>query len=107
MYDDVRDLTFDSIDYGALRARSVTKKNHEPVIVTVIPGDRLVSFLEITPTGVPIVTSILRTPRPVDAINPRNPSSYFSVRSYQLVLSERGDHAWQMDGYCKPMPPNR
>jgi hypothetical protein len=64
MYDDARGLIIDSIDYRTLRARSVTKDS--PVTVTVIPGDRLVSFLEVAPDGVPIVTSILRAPRPLE-----------------------------------------
>jgi hypothetical protein len=70
----------------------------------VIPGDRLVSFLEVSSAGAPIITSILRTPRPLDPINPRTPTSYFSVRSYQLLLSERGDTAYQLDGFCKALP---
>ena len=112
LYDDIRDLTFDSIDYRALRARSVTKNSAEAVTVTVIPGDRLVSFLEVSSKGVPILTSILRTPRPLDPLNPRNPNRYFSVRSYQLLTSERGDSAHKLDGYCKALPitggpPNR
>jgi hypothetical protein len=104
MYGEVRGLEFDSIDYRLLRARSVTKDSAEAVTVTVIPGDRLVSFLEVSPQGVPIITSILRTPRPLDPLNPRTPNSYFSVRSYQLLLSERGDTAYQLDGFCKPSP---
>jgi len=44
MYNEVRGLTFDSIDYRSLRAWSVTKDRPEAVTVTVIPGDRLVSF---------------------------------------------------------------
>jgi hypothetical protein len=104
MYNEVRGLTFDSIDYRSLRARSVTKDRPEAVTVSVIAGDRLVSFLEVSPQGVPIITSILRTPRPLDPINPRTPTSYFSVRSYQLLLSERGDAAYQIDGFCKALP---
>lgn len=104
MYGEVRGLTFDSIDYRSLRARSVPKDSPEAVTVRVIPGDRLVSFLEVSPQGVPIVTSILRTPRPLDPLNPRTPNSYFSVRSYQLLLSERGDTAYQIDGFCKVLP---
>ena len=107
LYDDVRGLTFDSIDYRALRARSVNKNGPETVTVTVIPGERLVSFLEIGPKGVPIITSILRTPRPLDALNPRTPNSYFSVRSYQLLLTERGDQSEQIEGYCKAISPSR
>src|SRR4051812_17719159 len=97
MYDDARDLIFDSIDYRALRARSVTKNS--PVTVTVIPGDRLVSFLEVTPEGVPIITSILRTPRPPDH---RLNNTYHVVRSYQLLISENGDKSYQLGGACKP-----
>jgi hypothetical protein len=97
MYDDARDLMLDSIDYRTLRARSVTKNS--PVTVTVIPGDRLVSFLEVTPDGVPIITSILRTPRPLDH---RLNNTYHVVRSYQLLISENGDKSYQVGGACKP-----
>jgi hypothetical protein len=97
MYDDARDLIFDSIDYRTLRARSVTKNS--PVAVTVIPGERLVSFLEVTPEGVPIITSILRTPRPLDH---RLNNTYHVVRSYQLLISENGDKSYQLEGACKP-----
>ena len=97
MYDDARDLVFDSIDYRALRGRSVTKTN--PVTVTVIPGNRLVSFLEVTPDGVPIMTSILRTPRPLDY---RVNNTYYVFRSYQLLISEQGDKSYHLDGACKP-----
>jgi hypothetical protein len=99
--DDIRDLTFDSIDYRTLRARSVTKNDQEAVAVTVIPGERLVSFLEVSPKGVPIITSILRTPLPADN---RHANTFFSVRSCQLLISERGDQNWQQLGYCKPLP---
>jgi hypothetical protein len=54
--DDMRDLVFDSIDYRTLRARSIMKNSPTPV--TIIPGDRLVSFLEVSADGVPIITSI-------------------------------------------------
>lgn len=96
-YDDARNLIFDSIDYRTRRARSVTKNS--PVTVTVIPGDRLVSFLEVTPDGVPIITSILRTPRPLDH---RLNNTYHVVRSYQLLVSETGDSSWQLGGVCRP-----
>jgi hypothetical protein len=107
---DDHSVTFDSIDYRTLRARSVFKGTEERAVpVTVIPGDRLVSFLEVSPKGVPITTSILRTPRPA---NPRTPNSYFFVRSYQLLLSNEGDFARQMSGHCTALPtagapPNR
>lgn len=39
--DDLADLIFDSIDYRAMRARSVMKNSGEAVTVTVIPGNRL------------------------------------------------------------------
>ena len=97
MYEDWRDLIFDSIDYRTLRARAVTKNSAVPV--TVIPGDRLVSFLEVTADGVPIITSILRTPRPLDH---RLTNTYYVVRSYQLLISEQGDRSSQLEGSCKP-----
>jgi hypothetical protein len=96
MYDDARGLIIDSIDYRTLRARSVTKDS--PVTVTVIPGDRLVSFLEVAPDGVPIVTSILRAPRPLDH---RLNNTYHVVRSYQLLITETGDKSYQLGGVCK------
>ena len=97
MYDDARGLIFDSIDYRTRRARSVTK--NVPVTVTVIPGERLVSFLEVTPDGVPIITSILRTPRPLDH---RLKNTYYAFRSYQLLISEQGDKSYHLDGVCRP-----
>jgi hypothetical protein len=97
MYDDARGLIFDSIDYRTLRARSVTKNS--PVTVTIIPGNRLVSFLEVTADGVPIVTSILRTPRPLDY---RGNNTYYAFRSYQLLITEHGDASYHVDGTCKP-----
>jgi len=95
-----RNLTFDSIDYRALRARSVSP-NQEPVTVAVIPGDRLVSFLEVSPKGVPILTTILRSPRP---LYPRSPNAYFFIRSYQLLRSEQGYHSEQINGFCGALP---
>jgi len=97
MYDDARGLIFDSIDYRTLRARSVTKNS--PVTVTIIPGNRLVSFLEVTPDGVPIVTSIVRTPRPLDY---RVNNTYYAFRSYQLLITEQGDKSYHLDGTCTP-----
>ena len=94
-YDD-RELMFDSIDYRTLRARSVMKDN--PTAVTVIPGERLVSFVEVSPKGVPIVTSILRTPRPLDD----RLGKFHAVRSYQLLITDRGTESWQTEGNCKP-----
>jgi hypothetical protein len=93
-YDD-RYLIFDSIDYRTLRARSVMKDN--PTAVTVIAGDRLVSFLEVSAKGVPIVTSILRTPAPLD----RRLGKYYAVRSYQLLITDSGAQSWQTEGSCK------
>ena len=97
MYDDARGLIFDSMDYRTLRARSVTK--NRPVTVTLIPGDRLVSFLEVTSDGVPIITSILRTPRPLDhGLN----NTYYAFRTYQLLITEQGDKSYHLDGVCTP-----
>jgi hypothetical protein len=96
MHDDVRDLVFDSINYVTRRARSTTKTATETV--TVIPGDRLVSFLEVTGKGIPTLTSIVRTPRPEGGKATR---SYYSVRSYQLLMSDDGSKAWQLQGTCK------
>jgi hypothetical protein len=96
-YDDARGLIFDSIDYRTLRARSITKNTLVPVAV--IPGNRLVSFLEVTPDGIPIVTSILRTPRPADY---RAHHTYYAFRSYQLLISEQGVESYYLDGTCKP-----
>jgi hypothetical protein len=94
-YDDHR-LIFDSIDYRALRARSVSKIG--TVTTTVIPGERLVSFLEVPPDGVPILTSIIRTPRP---LNGRPSKTYHAIRSYQLLFSDRGAQGGHVSGSCK------
>ena len=96
MYEDVRGLIFDSINYRTLRARSTSKTATETV--TVIPGDRLVSFLGVTKTGIPTLTTIVRTPRPEGG---RATHTYHAVRSYHLLLSIEGSKAWQLQGTCQ------
>ena len=94
-YDD-HSLIFDSIDYRALRARSVSKIG--TITTTVIPRERQVSFLQVTPDGVPIVTSIIRTPRP---LNGRPSKTYHAIRSYQLLCSDQGAQGGHLSGSCK------
>ena len=95
LFEETHGLVFDAIDYRTLRARSLAKTGTETV--TVIAGDRQVSFLQVGASGNVVLTTIIRVPRPADG---GSSGTYHAVRSYHVLRSIEGTEASQLTGVC-------